>query len=356
MALPVVSIMRTARLEIDESSISVSSDHYGYGLYLSGSSALTLLDSQIRVTAITDESILIAGIRSSGAGMLIRNSRLIVTGNDYADAYGLLSQEDLAVRVFDSTLEVDGGDAYTYGIYAANTVSLELTNIAVTASDTANTVFGIRVTETPLTIRDSQVIASGYSSNIGIDIYDTKISPEHEITRTHIRADSPAETASPYFWGVNIYSDGRVLFNRDTIMVEPFVLIPGFGSGGGTGIVNNGATVTFQNSTINSAGEEAYLGIQHTYYTDPGTFNQLYINNSEIYTCLTEPLCYTIEGIDGSGAGFQAPFVNIGASLLWGAPVFPGYPVEKCQWVYDETYTGFGWPAMGAIPVSYFCP
>jgi hypothetical protein len=129
------------------------------------------------------------------------------------------------------------------------------------------------------------------------------------------------------------------------------------GPAGGTGIYNDGATVTFENSTINTAGEEAFLGIQHIYYTIPGTFNMLYVNNSEIYTCKVDPtLCNTILASLGGGTGFQQPFVYVGSSLLWGGNVNPGLPNISCMWVHDENYNGFGWPAMGPVPANPACP
>jgi hypothetical protein len=354
-----ITLSTGSTLTVSDSSITVNNCEWNIGINNVEGSVLTLLDSRIEVVVKGEETQQVEGITvTSGASTLVRNSQVIVYGNGTNSGFGIWTIEAALTQVFESTIEVMDG-APGYGIYLEDSSGLELTNAKVTASGSPSFNTGIYEEHTQMTIRDSQIIAEGtpFSPATGIQISDEDIFPEHEITRTYIRADTPGDAQFPIYWGVNIWTDGRVKFYRDTIEVEPFVWSAVGGPAGGIGILNDGGTVTFENSTINSADEEALIGIQHIYYTLPGTFNMLYVNNSEIYTCKVEPtLCNTILASLGGGTGFQQPFVYVGSSLLWGGNVNPGLPNISCMWVHDENYNGFGWPVMGPVPANPACP
>jgi hypothetical protein len=351
--------LQVSTLEISDSTISSMDAPIIIGIYNSDGSDLAVIDSHIIATASSEIATASVGIWSSAiSSTLVRNSRLEVQGNDENGVvYGLrIDGADIA-EVYESTIEARKGFTATYGISISTSAGLELSNSRIDVYGNSLN-FGIFSQDTPLTIRDDQIFASGFGINTyGIEINDGEETLEHEISQTHIEAATLGDMSPAQYIGVRISSDGRVKFFRDTIRVQPAFNPTGIPQGG-WGIYNNGATVTFENSTINSAGDEAFVGIQHLYYTYPGTFNTLYVNNSEIYTCPEEPvMCNTIAAVQNDGLPpFQGSFVYVGSSLLWGGMALPPFPITSCIWVHDEIYNGFGWPAMGPIPFNFFCP
>ncbi len=343
-------------INISDSNVDVSNGKQTIGVFITGAAILTMLDSQVQASS-GGEGTIVEGVQvMSGASALLRNSRLSAVADGSTQVGSLIAIDSNIVQIIDSTAEAAGGST-TYGIYANISDGLEITNSKVLANSKLYINKGVNEFDTPLTIRDSQIIARGNITNIGIAISDATTAPVHDIFRTDIQADSSELANSTYHTGVSIYSEGTVKFNHDTIEVEPYNSDP-YGNYGGTGIINNGATVSFENSTINHAGAEAFYGIQHLYYTNPGTFNKLYVNNSEIYTCSVEDPteCNTITAALSGGDMLQLPFVFIGSTLLWGNQVTPGLPIITCMWVHDEHWNGFGWPAIGTDPGNSTCP
>ena len=129
---------------------------------------------------------------------------------------------------------------------------------------------------------------------------------------------------------------------------------------GGIGIANGRGMITFENSTINTLDEFAMVGIYHEYNFAVNLLPRLYIDNSEIFTCYFESYCQTVNATDISGQGPAVGIGYIGTTLLWGGAVVPagGIPVVQCMWDFDETYYGYGWPAMPpGVPVpNFICP
>jgi hypothetical protein len=318
-------------------------------------------NSQISVYALGTHSQEITGILSeNNSSILMFNSLVKADGNGMGDVYAISTSSSGLSFLSESILEASDGAPHTGGIKTENSSGLELFGTKVKAhgvvAGVADT-YGIRATTTPLTIRNSQIIAEGDASNvIGIHAFLTTTG-ENEISGTVIKAISAGNHGVMTGWeGIYISQGQGSVFhiNHVAIEVEPFDASALF-STYGRGIYNYGATLYFENSTINSPGKVAYQGIEHDYLLDTGTINKLYVNNSEIYTCLDDENCNAVTVL-GSGGSEQETFGFISSSLIWGLPVSNAYPITRCLWVTDENYVGYGWPAMGTILADYTCP
>jgi hypothetical protein len=350
-----------SRIDLRNSTLTILGTYDGTGIWNDSGSDLMSNNSQISVYALGTHSQEITGILSeNNSSILMFNSLVKADGNGMGDVYAISTSSSGLSFLSESILEASDGAPHTGGIKTENSSGLELFGTKVKAhgvvAGVADT-YGIRATTTPLTIRNSQIIAEGDASNvIGIHAFLTTTG-ENEISGTVIKAISAGNHGVMTGWeGIYISQGQGSVFhiNHVAIEVEPFDASALF-STYGRGIYNYGATLYFENSTINSPGKVAYQGIEHDYLLDTGTINKLYVNNSEIYTCLDDENCNAVTVL-GSGGSEQETFGFISSSLIWGLPVSNAYPITRCLWVTDENYVGYGWPAMGTILADYTCP
>jgi hypothetical protein len=346
---------------IKDSVIEVAGIPSGTGILNRYNNFLSLLDSRVSVLTRNNDTQTVEGIDIfDDADTTIRNSQITVSGNSTGDVLGIHAVNAGLIQVFDSTLEVEKGNFNTIGINLDQNHELELVNVKVDAQGGLSNHYGIYEHMTPMTIHDSSISAKGGSYACGIYFWDPNEVVDQEVIQSVIKGLGAAPSGAPIpmantNFGMWIMSNGTYDFQRETILTEIEIVGNGVVEGG-IGLMIDGATVTLENSTINSKTDPAFNGIAHIFHDTP--FNRLWVDNSEIYTC-EEPTCATIQVIP-AGAPVMPP-ASVSSTLLWGGPVMPGFPFLTCMWVTDENYTGYGWPAMpdsegGIDPSSPICP
>ena len=348
-------------IDLRNSTLKIYGIHGGMGIWNDSGSYMTTYNSQISVSALGTSSQDITGILSeNNSSILMFNSLVKANGNGMGDVYAISTSSSGFNSLSDSILDASNGTLHTGGIYTENSSGLELFGTQVKAhggvAEVADT-YGIRAITTPLSIRNSQVIAEGDASNVIGILADLTSTGENEITGTVIKAVSAGNQGEMTGWEGIYINPGQgsvVQINHVAIEVEPHDASAVY-STNGRGIYNYGATLYFENSTINSPGKVAYKGIEHDYFLDTGTINKLYVNNSEIYTCLDDENCDAVTVL-GSGGSGQETFGFISSSLIWGLPVTNAYPITRCLWVTDENYVGYGWPDINGSGADYGCP
>ena len=326
--------------------------------------AIGILDEQGN-SYIYDSEIVVKGMdffayigienHAEESSLYMRNSK-IVAGADsgVASSYvnGILNVFAGPVQLIDSEVLSVGADAFqSIGINVSGSsgIPLVLNNVKVEASGSNASNYGIASIDSPLIIRDSHIYAHDGNKAAGLWISDNG-APSHEITQTEIKVEGAdlSLSSDPKLngnIGVYIWSDGNLKFIRDSIWVpdQDSETIPV----GGVGIVNDGGQVVFENGTIGSTDQLTFIGIAHYVYAVPA-WNTLYVNNSEIYSCV-DPFssCTTVITLPGPVGGNlpQSPVAFIGSTLLWGNSVSPGMPVEQCAWVHDDAWGLFPGPA-----------
>lgn len=354
-----------------------------------GSLYATGIDDYRGIATIYDSKIVVKGgninnyigiyNRFAESSLYMRNSVVSASGDDGIGGSfvaGIMNNQTYSVQVFDSSVYAYGTGTAVYGINSTEEqdnpkTQLKLDNVKVEAyGDSRN--IGIYNDDIPSTIINNSQVNAFYdmgwdTENIGLYFHDYHVPTDTEISQTVINAWGAKPDDGAIVWmnsniGVKIDSDGRFKFYRDTIKVDTQTDEQGALHDGGLGIANRGGTITFENSTINTEGEVASVGIYHEYSLGgpgiPPWLPNLYVNNSEIYTCRMESYCVTVYAREITGQGVAPGIAFIGSTLLWGGSVVPagGMPAIQCMWVHDEGYIGYGWPAMGPVPASFVCP
>ena len=343
---------------IKDSSVYAAGVTTSTGILNENNSYGAIIESDITAGPYGVDTLTMTGIQNSNGSYLdITDSTVGAKGNHVGDVYGVFADTANLIKIINSSVEANNGDYSTEAIYITHSVGLELTNSLLNVKWGGIYNDGIRGNQTPLIIRDSQIKVNGGVYATGLWLTDTNTITS-EITQSVIQASGAGPSGSIYAgsnanYGIYIDGGGTYLFLRNTILTEPEVL----GNGtveGGIGIYNDGGVVAFENSTVNSSVGLAYMGLAHIYYDS--TDNQLFINNSEVYTCDDTSGCAPIY-LHMPGSDPLIPVIHVSSSLLWGATVTAIDPVSiQCLWVTDENYNGFGWPAMGTVAADYACP